>query len=291
MITGWGRTRECALSVLGMNRRNLGYIYPSNDRKYFPLADDKIRTKEVLAKAGVPVPETYKVYGHFFELLHLEEALEPYHDFVIKPSQGSGGGGIIVISGREGEAWKSISGKTFNLFDLKKHLSDIIFGVYSFDLSDRALVEARVVQHDEMSALSPFGLADVRVILYRDGPALAMTRIPTKASEGRANLHQGAVGAGIDLETGRTVHAVLNGEPLDRHPDTGVPLLGRQIPYWNEVMTVSRRAANALPLKYLGADVSISQTGPVLIEVNVRPGLEIQNANLQGLRLNLKQAG
>jgi alpha-L-glutamate ligase-like protein len=237
------------------------------------------------------MPETYKIYSNFFELLELEEDLAPYRDFVIKPSQGSGGGGIIVVAGREGQGWKSIGGKGYTLTDLKKHLSDIIFGVYSFDLTDRALVEARVVQHEEMSMLSPFGLADVRVILYRDEPVLAMTRIPTKASEGRANLHQGAVGAGIDLATGRTIHAALDGAPADRHPDTGEPLIGRRIPFWDEVVDVSRRAAKAVPLKYLGADISISQAGPVLLELNVRPGLEIQNANLRGLRSELEQVG
>ena len=124
----------------------------------------------------------------------------------------------------------------------------------------------------------------MRVILHRDEPVLSMTRIPTKASEGRANLHQGAVGAGIDLASGRTVHAVLKGDPVDKHPDTGVDLIGRAVPYWDRVVEISLRAARAVPLKYLGVDISISQGGPVLLEINVRPGLEIQNANVRGLR-------
>jgi alpha-L-glutamate ligase-like protein len=290
ILAGWGMKRCGTLSVLGINQRNLGYIYPSNDRKHYPVADDKLKTKDILAQAGVP-PETYKIYSHFFELLELEKDLAPYRDFVVKPSQGSGGGGIIVVSGCEGRDWKSIGGTIYTLTDFKKHLSDILFGVYSFDLADRALIEARIVQHEEMSMLSPFGLADVRVIMYRDEPALAMARIPTKASEGRANLHQGAVGVGVDLATGQTIHAVLNGGSADRHPDTGETLIGRRIPFWGEVVDVSRRAAKAVPLKYLGADISISQAGPVLLELNVRPGLEIQNANLRGLRSELELVG
>jgi len=291
ILAGWGLKQCGTLPVLGMNHRNLGYIYPSNSRRDFPIADDKIRTKEILAKAGVPVPETYKIYSHFFEFLNLEEDLKQYPEFVIKPSQGSGGGGIIVVTGSEGGDWKSIGGTTYTPSGLKKHLSDIIFGVYSFDLTDRALIEARIVQHDDMNELSPFGLADVRMILYQDEPVLCMTRIPTKASEGRANLHQGAVGAGIDLDTGRTFHAVLKGEPVEHHPDTGVPLIGRRIPFWDEVVAVSRLVGKAVPLKYLGADISISKAGPVLLEINVRPGLEIQNANLRGLRWELERIG
>jgi alpha-L-glutamate ligase-like protein len=291
ILAGWGLRRCGTLPVIGINKRNLDYIYPSNSRRDFLLADDKILTKEVLTRAGVPLPETYRIYGHFFELLHLEKDLGPYQDFVIKPSQGSGGGGVIIITGRGETYWKGIGGATYTTAGLKKHISDIIFGVYSFDLTDRALVEARVIQHDDMSVLSPFGLADVRVIHYRDEPALAMTRLPTKASNGRANLHQGAVGVGIDLETGRTIHAVLGGEGVDRHPDTGVSVIDMPIPYWDEVLSVSRRAASAVPLKYLGVDIAISRTGPVLIEINVRPGLEIQNANMRGLRPQLERLG
>ena len=290
--TGGGKSaRRSALKVLGMNQRNLNYIYPNNARKDFPAADDKILTKEIMAKAGVPVPETYRIYSYFYELQHLEQDLAVYDDFVVKPSQGSGGGGIIVITGRYREGWAGASGRAYTLQDIKKHISDIMFGVYSFDLSDRALIEARIVQHDEMAALSPLGLADVRVIIYKDEPVLSMTRIPTKESDGRANLHQGAVGVGIDLVTGRTEHAILRGQPAVLHPDTGAGLIGRTIPFWGEVLSVARRAARAVPLKYLGVDISISRNGPVLLEINVRPGLEIQNANLRGLRALLEATG
>ena len=290
MSFSWKTARNHALRVLGMNQRNLDYIYPNNARKDFPVADDKIVTKEIMKRVGVPVPETYRVYSRFYELRGLESDLGSYHDFVIKPSQGRGGGGIIVIADRQGEDWVGVSGKVYSIHDIKKHISDIMFGVYSFDLHDRALIEARIVQHEEMNVLSPFGLADVRVILHRDEPVLSMTRIPTKASEGRANLHQGAVGAGIDLASGRTVHAVLKGDPVDKHPDTGVDLIGRAVPYWDRVVEISLRAARAVPLKYLGVDISISQGGPVLLEINVRPGLEIQNANVRGLRSILEGA-
>lgn len=285
---GWMRVRERALGVLGMNQRNLAYIYPSNARKDFPAADDKVLTKEIMRRAGVPTPATYRIYSYFYELQDLEKDLLPHGEFVIKPAQGRGGGGIVVIAGSSDQGWTGVNGRNYTAQEFKKHISDIIFGVYSFDLSDRAIVEERIIQHEDMNVLSPLGLADVRVILYRDEPVLSMTRIPTRRSTGRANLHQGAVGAGIDLATGRTIHAILHGEPVDAHPDTGVKLLGRTIPYWEKVLATAKQAAKAVPLKYLGVDISITLAGPVLLEINVRPGLEIQNANLQGLRAILE---
>lgn len=280
----WARARERQRAVLGMNQRNLNYIYPNNARRDFPWADDKILTKEVMAKADVPTPATYRIYTHYYELRGLRDDLGAHEQFVIKPSQGSGGGGIMVIAGSTDEGWKSVGGRTYEVADVRRHVADILFGVHSFDLSDRALIEERIVQDDAMSELSPLGLADVRIILYRDEPVLSMTRIPTRRSEGRANLHQGAVGAGIDIVTGRTTGAVVQGMPVQDHPDTGVSLVGRELPFWQEVLSVARRAAAAVPLKYLGVDISLSRVGPVLLEINVRPGLEIQNANLLGLR-------
>jgi len=280
---------EKAATVLSMNRRNLDYIYTRNERRHFPLADNKLLTKEVLVAAGVRMPKTYRTYSYFYELRNLERDLGEYHDFVIKPAQGSGGNGIIVIVGRSGQDWLGISGKVYTVYDLQKHITDIIFGVYSFDLGDRAIIESRITQHPEMEALSPLGLADVRVIMCDDFPVMSMTRVPTKQSDGKANLHQGAVGVAIDIATGITTHARFLGQSVDKHPDSGIPLLGRTLPYWQEIIELAQLAAKAVPLKYLGVDISVSPDGPQLLEINVRPGLEIQNVNSRGM-LSVLQA-
>ena len=282
-LARWEGARGRAATVLSMNRRNLHYIYTRNQRKHFPLADDKLLAKEVLGAAGVRMPQTYRTYSYFYELRNLERDLGAYHDFVIKPAQGSGGNGIIVIVGRSGRDWLGISGKIYTLFDLQKHISDIVFGIYSFDLGDRAIIESRIIQHAEMEALSPLGLADVRVIMCDDLPVMSMTRIPTRQSDGKANLHQGALGVAIDIVSGITTHGRFLGQPIDRHPDSGIALIGRTLPFWPEIIELAQRAARAVPLKYLGVDISISPDGPQLLEINVRPGLEIQNVNERGM--------
>jgi alpha-L-glutamate ligase-like protein len=282
----WSRLEEVrkhAGKVLAMNRRNLHYIYTRNQRKHFPLADDKLLAKEVLIAAGVRMPRTHRVYSYFYELRDLEKDLGAYGDFVIKPAQGSGGNGIIVIVGRKGDDWVGISGKIYTAFDLRKHISDIIFGIYSFDLGDRAIIESRIVQHAEMTELSPLGLADVRVIMCDEKPVMSMTRVPTRQSDGKANLHQGALGVAIDIASGITTHAQFLGQPIAEHPDTGIAVLGRRLPFWTETIELAERAAQAVPLKYLGVDISISPDGPLLLEINVRPGLEIQNVNGRGM--------
>ncbi len=281
--------QERAATVLSMNRRNLHYIYTRNARKHFPLADNKLLAKEVLVAAGVRMPATYRTYSYYYEVRNLERDLAGYHDFVIKPARGSGGNGIIVIVGRSGRDWQGISGKIYTLYDLQKHISDIIFGIYSFDLGDQAIIESRITQHAGMQELSPLGLADVRVIMCDDLPVMSMTRVPTRQSEGKANLHQGALGVAIDIASGVTTHARFLGQSVELHPDSGIPLIGRTLPFWPEVLELAQRAARAVPLKYLGVDISISPDGPQLLEINVRPGLEIQNVNGRGM-LSVLQA-
>lgn len=283
-LNHWQKIRANARKVLVMNQRNLHYVYPNNRRHDFPIADNKLLAKEVLVPAGVPMPKTYRMYSYFYELRNLKQDLSAYREFVIKPAQGSGGGGIIVITDYAEGHWISVSGKRYTLEDLTKRISDILFGIYSFGLSDTAIIEERLIQHPEMDVLSPYGLADIRVIMYRHHPVLSMTRLPTRASDGKANLHQGAVGVGIDITSGLTRHAIHKGQPAAVHPDTGVALINRVIPHWTEALSISRRAAEAVPLKYLGIDIAITTTGPKVLEINVRPGIEIQNANHQGLR-------
>jgi len=287
-LTGWRDLRRGSTGVLTMNQRNLHYIYPNNARRHYPVADNKLLTKQVLSGNGVPVPETYASYSGFFELRRLEQDLAPYDQFVIKPAQGSGGGGILVIGSKTENGWLSVSGRAYTVADIRKHIADIIFGIYSFGLTDQAIIEARVDQHAELTRLSPFGLTDVRVIAYRDEPVLAMLRVPTKESDGKANLHQGALGVGVDIRTGRAIHAIHKGMPLTHHPDTGMELLGQVLPCWEEILRISRVAAVSVPLKYLGIDLAISSAGPLILEINVRPGIEIQNANMLANMLGLR---
>lgn len=284
MYSNWRKAWRNTKQVLSMNERNLHYVYPHNHRRHFPIADNKLQTKEIVQKLDVPTPQTYFVYSYFYEMRNLKSDLEQHSDFVIKPASGSGGGGIVVISGKQGDNWVSIGGTVYTLEDLRKHISDIVFGVYSFGLHDQAIIESRVIQHTEVAELSPYGLADVRIILCQHEPVLAMIRLATTGSNGTANLHQGAIGVGVNINSGVTQHATEKRKEITQHPDSGVNLLNRQIPHWDTILETAEKVAKAVPLKYIGVDIAVSTSGPKLLEINARPGIEIQNANQQGMR-------
>lgn len=272
--------------VVGINRRNLTLVYPNNPRHNYPYADDKLLAKRCFEAAGVPSPETLAVCEGLFAVPGVVESLRGRGQFVVKPANGSGGGGILVV-GDWDEArglWHRAGGRTITPLQLQRQLGDIIFGVHSNQLEDAAFVERRVVPDPLFAGLWADGLCDVRVITLRTRPVMSMIRVPTAESGGRANLHQGGLGIAVDLATGRTTRAVHHGRSVERHPESGASLVGLQISRWPEVLEVARRAAGSVPLGYLGVDVVLDvDRGPLVLEINARPGLEIQNINAMGL--------
>jgi alpha-L-glutamate ligase-like protein len=152
------------------------------------------------------------------------------------------------------------------------------------------LIQQRVLPDAALERISYQGTADIRVIVYRHVPAMAMLRLPTRLSGGRANLHQGAIGAGVDLEIGMTCHAVLRNRLTERHPDTGESVIGIRVPHWPRILEMARRVSRAVQMGYLGVDVVLDRRhGPLLLEANARPGLAIQIANGQGLLPRLRE--
>jgi alpha-L-glutamate ligase-like protein len=279
------------LGILGMNHRNAACILDHNPRALYPLVDDKLRMRDLCVRIGVPSPAVYAEISYHSMLRHLSDYLGGRDDFVIKPNRGSAGRGVLVVVGREGRNYLRHNGELLRAELIRQHLSDILSGMYSLGgRPDRAMVQQRVRLHSHFAPVAYKGIPDIRIILYRNEPAMAMLRLPTKASNGRANLHQGGIGAGVDLDTGITNHAVERNRFVQCHPDTGISVIGMQVPYWREILDMSRRVAAATGLGYLGVDIVVDATGgPMLLEANARPGLAIQIANGRGLLPRLQE--
>jgi alpha-L-glutamate ligase-like protein len=287
-VIGWLTLprRLKARGVLGMNARNAGAVLGHNPPALFPLVDDKLHFLELCLRVGVATPRVYAVFERHGDLRHLGDVLAAYPDCVIKPARGSSGRGIVLLTGSADGGYRRHSGATATVPELRRHVSDVLSGLYSLGgRPDRAIVQERLRTHPAFDRVSYRGTPDVRVLVYRGEPALAMLRLPTLESGGRANLHQGGVGVGIDMGSGRTTRAVWHRRAVARHPDTGEPLAGRPIPDWPEVLIAARTVARATGLGFLGVDVvPDADAGPVVLEANARPGLAIQSATGIGLQ-------
>jgi alpha-L-glutamate ligase-like protein len=275
--------------VLGMNARNVGYIARYNPRHLFPLVDDKLKTKEAARKHGIRVPELYGVVRYTGDLLELGALLSPLEGFAVKPLRGSGGKGIIIVSGRDGDKFLKPSGKAITLADIRHDISNILSGVHSLGgRPDTAVIESLVRGLPYLLNYSHEGLPDIRVIVFKGYPIMAMMRCPTSRSDGKANLHQGAVGVGIDIRTGTALQAVQKDFLVTKHPDTGVFFSDLQIPDWDEILLTAARCYDMTKLGYIGCDFVLDETrGPMILELNARPGLAVQIANGIGLRKRL----
>ncbi|WP_348673014.1 alpha-L-glutamate ligase-like protein [uncultured Abyssibacter sp.] len=286
----WPGTILREAGILSMNQRNADYIMLNNKRRLYPLVDDKLKTKELAQQAGIAVPELYGVVKTEHAIGDLEDLLGEHRSFVVKPAHGSGGNGILVITDRRQSRYVKASGSMMSADDLNHHISNILSGMFSLGgMPDHAMVEY-CVQFDPIFEDVAFqGVPDIRTIVFRGVPVASMVRLPTRASDGKANLHQGAVGAGIDMATGLTQSGVCQNARVTTHPDTGAPLAGISIPGWDKLLLLAARCYDLAALGYLGVDVVLDREhGPLVLELNARPGLSIQLANRRGLLPALK---
>ncbi|KZX55147.1 alpha-L-glutamate ligase-like protein [Halioglobus sp. HI00S01] len=285
-------SRLRAAGMLGMNERNIGYIGEYNPRRNYPLVDNKLLTKQAAEQRGIPVPALYGVIRYQHEVNAVLDVLAGREGFVIKPAQGSGGKGILVVVGRRGDRFIKSSGREIHAADVCRHVSNILAGLHSLGgRNDCAMIEALIDFDPVLGSYSHEGVPDIRVIAFKGVPVMAMMRCATHASDGKANLHQGAVGVGIDIGSGRSVRAVQNDILIDAHPDTGACFADLVIPHWERVLDLAASCVEMTGLGYLGADVVLDrECGPMLLELNARPGLAIQVANQTGLRNRLTLA-
>ncbi len=274
-----------AQGVLGMNARNYKIIAKNNNRRQYPLVDDKVQTKTLAAKAGINTPHLIGVIEYQHQVKDLTHIVKDWPQFVIKPAHGSGGKGVLVIKHWDDDCFVTASEKVLTFQDVYQHVSNTLSGLFSLGGQyDVAVIEEMVDFSDIFKDFSYQGVPDVRVIVYKGYPAMAMMRLATAESGGRANLHQGAVGVGLDIFTGKTLNAVMHNKPILVHPDTKAELKKLEVPLWREHLIIGAKSYEMTKLGYLGADIVLDKNkGPMMLELNARPGLAIQIANGRGL--------
>lgn len=292
VLQGWlGRYKALDRNgVLGMNQRNICYISRHNARRLFPLVDDKLQTKHLALKARVNVPALIGVIESQHSVENLRQLTRECNGFCIKPAKGSGGKGILVIAKCEKDVYYKTNGQAISMAEILRHVSNILAGLFSLGgKPDVAVIESLIEVDDVFKRFTHEGVPDLRVIVFKGFPVMAMMRLSCGASSGKANLHQGAVGVGINIATGKAVQAVQNGVAVDVHPDTKQLLADLAVPQWGAMLALACACYDMTGLGYLGVDLVLDKSrGPLLLELNARPGLSIQVANNAGLLPRLR---
>ena len=277
-------------SVLGMNARNFLYIRPFNKSLAKTIADDKLETKKILLENNIPTPSLLATFYTRKDVRSFDWDL-PEDGFAIKPARGYGGSGIIAFKNWKNGVGTTVSGQEYTIKQLESHIFNILDGAFSLQyLPDKAFIEERVIQSPFFKKIVPVGLADIRIIVFRQVPVMAMLRIPTRQSFGKANLQLGALAVGIDIATGITTSATSKSHLIYFIPQSKKKTAGMKLPDWNEILLLAAQTQKNVGLGFAGVDLVIdAKKGPLVLEVNARPGLKIQNANLASLRTRLER--
>jgi hypothetical protein len=306
--------------ILGINKRNINYITKLNPAKEIRLADNKFQTKEFLSVRWIPVPQTFAMIKNRFQLQTYDFS-QLHTDFVVKPNKWSRGRWIMVTSIVDADkisppTWlqKYISTvsnflhywyndwhlpqyalKTENHIltpdQYKRRCVQILDGWYSlWNQKDSILVEEKIIPGAGFEVFCKYGLADLRIICYRLTPIVAMLRLPTTISGGKANLHAWGIGLGINMWTGR-VTSLMQGRTVyqKNFPEAFAYLYHKKIPFWDDVLLYSSKIQFFVNLWYMALDRVITKNGPKLLELNARAGMEIQNVTLSGLEKRLQK--
>jgi Sugar-transfer associated ATP-grasp len=177
--------------ILGINMRN-ALIQKYNPRLAIERARDKVAAKRALEAAGIACTGTVAVLEDNQQVAEFKPSRDMPDAWAIKPARGSQGDGILLAVRREGNTWFKGSGAALPEDMVMHHIQKVVDGGFSGDSAaeDAALIEPLIIADPALSRIVPEGLPDLRVISLHYTPLMAMVRLPTIESDGKANLHQ-----------------------------------------------------------------------------------------------------
>ena len=147
--------------------------------------------------------------------------------------------------------------------------------------SDYMIVEEELTQHEKMKSLAPSSVNTVRIATLNHAGTLHVLYSLIRISNGQSpvdNVCHGGMYTPVDGGgvIRKPAYCTATGEFYDPHPFSKTPIVGFEIPYFNEAVEMVKKAAMMFPkMEYLGWDVAITPTGPVLIEANNLPSYDL----------------
>ncbi len=274
--------------LLWQNARNLNYIKGSNFAVARKMADSKLKTKEFLKSKWVSVPETLYIIKKYKDInSEILEKLEP--PFVVKPNNWYGWKWILIFDSKD-SLWNFVS-NTWEIYDkdrMLNHFSYILDWFFSLSgTRDKVLIERKIILSNEIDLLWKYWLPDIRVIVYNMVPVIAMLRVPTKESDWKANLHGGACWVGIDIWTWKLTFITRKSKIIKSIPWIW-DVRWIKIPSWEKMLKLAVKVQQITKIKYLWCDIVLDEKlWPLLLEMNIRAGLEVQISNLAPLKSRL----
>lgn len=230
---------------------------------YRKLGDRKVRD---IFHDKVEFLKTFKSYIHRQWALVAELTQEQFksmiqqHDCIAKPIGGTHGNGIFKIRATEVTDWDSL---------------------YSKCQKGNMLIEECVQACDEIAAFHPSSLNTIRVVTFSNqGKCVVFGALFRMGAHGSVidNTHAGGVYAPINVETGEIDIEAIDAQNnhYSNHPDTGKPIKGFKIPYWEQIIETCKAATQTIPnIHFAGWDLCVTKDRQVeIIEGNHAPDFD-----------------
>ena len=203
----------------------------------------------------------------------------PDCDLFVKPRQGNGGHNAERYDFIGNERYRNSAGTAFTR-------SELLSKLLQQSLKDDFIIQPRLINHPDLADISNDALSTVRVFTIRNEQGEPeVTNVAFRMAIGTNsvvdNFHQGGLAAGVDMTTGKIGEASVIGIKPDMgwreiHPVSGVRFRDRVLPDWPQVLELARAAHRAFPQRIMvGWDVAMLKDGPMIIEGNGRPDLDI----------------
>jgi Sugar-transfer associated ATP-grasp len=309
---GWGFEKsdfECyglAGSRPGHDPTNyLGYrwyrykVRPALNTKWArSITEDKWIFYRLIDSFGLPAPQTYGLYDPAYGTTwDLARPLRTADDLVeelarlrppavvLKPNGGHQGQNLLILDRIDHDSGRAVTGAGEDTAVEEALRSVDITGMGGYP---GYIVQERLANHPALAELAPYATNTVRVqtLLSEMGEVHVLGAVLRLSRRGKMvdNFSQGGVAVAVDPETGVTGRGITkHSDFISRHPDSGVDLAGRQLPFWDEVLSLVRRGAGCLTgLRGVGWDVAVTPTGPVVVEANNNWDLQVLQTHTDG---------
>lgn len=239
--------------------------------------NDKAGFADYCRARGIPTVPTLAVFRN--GKLELRAALSEFEtDLFVKPLFGRGGKGA--------ERWDSSNGLYLSPQGKWLTREELFKLLMARSQHGALMIQPRLINHRALDRFNNRALSTVRVLTCLDEfgrPEVlgAAMRMAIGSNHTIDNLHAGGIAAAIDLETGQLGPASNLGANsrlgwIDRHPDTGAVINGAKLPSWHDVRDFALATHKEFSDRVIvGWDIAITPEGPLLIEGNGAPDLDI----------------
>lgn len=271
------------------------------------VTGDKLLFYSALHGFGLPHPELYAVTHPFGRHCGLAQCFsdaeslahflrgEIHYPFFSKPIFGSFGGGAYFVGGYDADTDDLLLAKGDRM-PVPAYCKEMLEPTKrrNKSLSGNIIQEA-LQPHSEIQRVCGPNISGVRVVLVLEDTKPKIIAAVWKITTGDNyvdNFSEGKFGnmlGNVDVSTGEVIRIQrgigLNMTENVAHPDTGAALQGFVLPDWQNLTEICLAAATIAPeLKFQHWDVALTNSGPVLLELNVHGSLDlVQLASRKGI--------